>query len=102
MHLVSCLLGASHFPASFPTCPPAPALTVSQSDELLLLSPEMRLMLLDHVFLRFDDLVKKAGALKIETIGGVYLVAANGAGRGSRMDPAVPHSPDPCRHLCLY
>ena len=86
----------------FPNTPPRPALTVSQSDELLLLSPEMRLMLLDHVFLRFDDLVKKAGALKIETIGGVYLVAANGAGRGSQIGSTVPPFPDPFRHLYLY
>ena len=45
-----------------------------------MLSPETRLLLLDHVFLRFDDLVSQAGALKIETVGGVYLVAANVAG----------------------
>ena len=45
-----------------------------------MLSPETRLMRLDHIFLRFDDLVKHAGALKIETVGGVYLVAANVAG----------------------
>ena len=36
--------------------------------------------LLDEIFLAFDDLVKQAaGALKIETIAGVYLVASNGA-----------------------
>ena len=58
------------------TFPPA----VSQSDELLMLSPESRLLLLDHIFLRFDELVKQAGALKIETVGEVYLVAANVAG----------------------
>ena len=53
-----------------------------QSEELLLLSPESKLRVLDHVFLRFDDLVAQhAGALKIETVGGVYLVAANGARR---------------------
>ena len=35
--------------------------------------------LLDEIFLAFDDLVKEAaGALKIETIAGVYLVASNG------------------------
>ena len=45
-----------------------------------MLSPESRLLLLDHIFLRFDDLVKQAGALKIETVGEVYLVAANVAG----------------------
>ena len=53
---------------------------VFQSEELLLLSPEAKLRILDRVFLRFDDLVAQhAGALKIETVGGVYLVAANGA-----------------------
>ena len=36
--------------------------------------------MLDHIFLRFDELVKHAGALKIETVGEVYLVAANVAG----------------------
>ena len=36
--------------------------------------------LLDEIFLAFDDLVRQAaGALKIETIAGVYLVASNGA-----------------------
>ena len=45
-----------------------------------MLSPESRLLLLDHIFLRFDELVKQAGALKIETVGEVYLVAANVAG----------------------
>ena len=51
-----------------------------QSEELLLRSPEERLRLLDRVFLRFDDLLgEHPGALKIETIGGVYLIAANGA-----------------------
>ena len=40
-------------------------------------SPLARLQILDHVFLRFDDLVKQAGVLKIETIAGVYMVAAN-------------------------
>ena len=48
--------------------------------------------LLDEIFLEFDDLVKQAvGALKIETIAGVYLVAANGAGTFSHLDrpPAV-------------
>ena len=53
---------------------------VSQKDEMLMLSPESRLLLLDHIFMRFDDLVKQAGALKIETVGEVYLVAANVAG----------------------
>ena len=43
-------------------------------------SPEQRLRLLDCVFLRFDELVgEHPGALKIETVGGVYLVAANSA-----------------------
>ena len=43
-------------------------------------SPEQRLRLLDRVFLRFDELVGgHPGALKIETVGGVYLVAANSA-----------------------
>ena len=38
--------------------------------------------MLDNVFLHFDDLVAlHPGALKIETVGGVYLVAANGARR---------------------
>ena len=45
-----------------------------------MLSPESRLLLLDQIFLRFDELVKQAGALKIETVGEVYLVAANVAG----------------------
>ena len=36
-------------------------------------------MLLDRIFVRFDELVKEAGALKIETVAGVYVVAANGA-----------------------
>ena len=45
-----------------------------------MLSPEERLRVLDHIFLRFDELVSEsAGALKIETVAGVYLVAANGA-----------------------
>ena len=52
-----------------------------QSGELLLLSPEGRLRLLDAVFLRFDDLVAQTGVLKVETIASVYLVAANGAPR---------------------
>ena len=53
---------------------------VFQSEELLLLSPEAKLRVLDRVFLHFDDLVAQhEGALKIETVGGVYLVAANGA-----------------------
>ena len=53
---------------------------VLQSEELLLRSPEQRLRLLDCVFLRFDELVgEHPGALKIETVGGVYLVAANSA-----------------------
>ena len=53
---------------------------VLHSEELLLRSPEERLRLLDSVFLHFDDLVAQhAGALKIETVGGVFLVAANGA-----------------------
>ena len=49
-------------------------------------SPEQRLRLLDCVFLRFDDLLgEPPGALKIETVGGVYLVAANSAcPRGSK------------------
>ena len=55
---------------------------VFQSEELLLLSPEAKLRVLDNVFLHFDDLVAlHPGALKIETVGGVYLVAANGARR---------------------
>ena len=46
----------------------------------MMLSPEERLRVLDHIFLRFDELVaESAGALKIETVAGVYLVAANGA-----------------------
>ena len=57
-----------------------PIFAVSQSDEQLKLSPESRLLLLDHIFLRFDELVKEAGAIKIETVGDVYLVAANVAG----------------------
>ena len=41
---------------------------------------ELRMRLLDEIFLEFDELVKRAvGALKIETIAGVYLVASNGA-----------------------
>ena len=53
---------------------------VLHSEELMLRSPEQRLRLLDCVFLRFDELVSEhPGALKIETIGGVYLVAANSA-----------------------
>ena len=44
---------------------------VFQSEELLLLSPEKKLRILDRVFLRFDALVAQhAGALKIETVGG--------------------------------
>ena len=66
-----------------PPSPPHPPLlppAVLQSEELLLRSPEERLRLLDRVFLRFDRLVSEyPGALKIETIGGVYLVAANSA-----------------------
>ena len=50
-----------------------------QSGELLLLSPEGRLRLLDAVFLRYDDLVAQTDVLKVETIASVYLVAANGA-----------------------
>jgi len=57
-----------------------PRTAVSQSDELMMLSPESRLLLLDHIFLRFDEMVKEADALKIETVGEVYLVAANVAG----------------------
>ena len=55
--------------------PPA----VSQNDELLQASPEARLQILDRAFLRFDDIVSRSQALKIETVAGVYLVAANGA-----------------------
>ena len=52
--------------------------TVRQNDTDL--APEVRMRLLDEIFLAFDDLVKQAaGALKIETIAGVYLVASNGA-----------------------
>ena len=56
-----------------------PPRAVSQSDEQLLLSPEARLMLLDRIFVRFDELVSEAGAMKIETVAGVYVVAANSA-----------------------
>ena len=50
------------------------------SEELLLRSPEERLRLLDCVFLRFDELLAgHPGALKVETVGCVYLIAANGA-----------------------
>ena len=46
----------------------------------MMLSPEERLRVLDHIFLRFDELVSLCpGSLKIETVAGVYLVAANGA-----------------------
>ena len=55
----------------------------------MLLSPESKLRILDCVFLRFDDLVAlHPGALKIETVGGVYLVAANGAHRVFEPDGA--------------
>ena len=64
----------------YPYDPPPHARAVLQSEDLLLLSPETKLRVLDRVFLRFDDLVAQhTGALKIETVGGVYLVAANGA-----------------------
>ena len=36
-------------------------------------------MLLDRIFVRFDELVSEAGAMKIETVAGVYVVAANSA-----------------------
>ena len=52
---------------------------VKQNDKGL--SPEARMRLLDSIFLAFDDLVKEAGAVKIETIAGVYVVAANVAGQ---------------------
>ena len=64
--------------ANFSVAPPSPP-AVHQSGELLLLSPEARLRLLDAVFLRFDELVAQTNALKVETIASVYLVAANGA-----------------------
>ena len=71
---------------------PCVSTPVSQSGALQDRPPEARLRVLDHVFLRFDDLVAKSGgALKIETIAGVYLVAANSAcqeGEGGRI--AVP------------
>ena len=55
----------------------------------MLLSPEAKLRVLDRVFLQFDDLVARhEGALKIETVGGVYLVAANGARRAIEQEPA--------------
>ena len=63
------------------TPPPPHPPAVHQSGELLLLSPEGRLRLLDAVFLRFDDLVAQTDVLKVETIASVYLVAANGAPR---------------------
>ena len=50
-----------------------------QNDELLQVSPEARLQILDRAFLRFDDIVSRSEALKIETVAGVYLVAANSA-----------------------
>ena len=59
----------------FPGDPP----TVIQNDELLQVSPEARLQILDRAFLRFDDIVSRSKALKIETVAGVYLVAANSA-----------------------
>ena len=76
---------AQDSPLLFPSClrplphiRPLPSLpSVGQSDDELLLSPETRLMLLDHVFLRFDGLAERAGVLKIETVGNVYLAAAN-------------------------
>lgn len=38
---------------------------------------EARLQMLDHIFLQFDTIVAITGVLKIETIAGVYVVAAN-------------------------
>ena len=52
-----------------------------QSGDLLLLSPEGRLRMLDAVFLRFDELVAQTDVLKVETVASVYLVAANGTAR---------------------
>ena len=53
--------------------------TVIQNEDVLQLSPEARLQILDRAFLRFDDIVSRSKALKIETVAGVYLVAANSA-----------------------
>ena len=52
---------------------------IKQNDKDL--SPKARMRLLDSIFLAFDDLVAEAGAVKIETIAGVYVVAANVAGQ---------------------
>jgi len=56
---------------------------VRQSGELLLISPESQLRMLDAIFLRFDELVARTNVLKVETIASVYLVAANGASKPS-------------------
>ena len=69
--------------ADTPRGPPPhlPPPAVHQSGELLLLSPEGRLRMLDAVFLRFDELVAQTDVLKVETVASVYLVAANGTAR---------------------
>ena len=46
-------------------------------DHAPLFSGIARIQLIDRAFTMFDDIVTKSGANKIETIGGVYLVAAN-------------------------
>ena len=81
-----------------------------QSGELLQLSPEGRLRLLDAVFLRFDELVAQTDVLKVETIASVYLVAANGVPRlrlmtslnfSSYFDHKADHHHELFPHICL-
>ena len=72
------LAGEERFAESYPSASVLFA-EIKQSDKDL--SPEARMRLLDNIFLAFDDLVAEAGAVKIETIAGVYVVAANVAGQ---------------------